>query len=207
LLAIDSTEPNHFTEEDINIASKCANPVAVALENARLFEETQAQAITDPLTGVYNRRGLFGLGKVEFARSVRSNQPFSAIMLDLDHFKKINDAYGHAIGDLVLCETANRSKNCIREIDYLGRYGGEELVVLLPDTNLTASMIVAERLRMAIAHTPVRINEETKINITASLGVAGKDENTTSLEMLISHADQAMYAAKRKGRNRVVASP
>ncbi len=207
LLAIDSTEPNHFTEEDINIASKFANQVAVALENARLFEETQAQAITDPLTGVYNRRGLFGLGKVEFARSVRSNQPFSAIMLDLDHFKKVNDAYGHAIGDLVLCETANRSKNCIREIDYLGRYGGEELVILLPDTTLSASMMVAERLRMAIANTPVKINEETKINITASLGVAGKDENTTSLEMLISHADQAMYAAKRKGRNRVVASP
>ncbi|MBE0680403.1 MAG: diguanylate cyclase [Anaerolineales bacterium] len=207
LLAIDSTESNHFTEEDINIASKFANQVAVALENARLFEETQAQAITDPLTGVYNRRGLFGLGKVEFARSVRSNQPFSAIMVDLDHFKKINDAYGHAIGDLVLCETANRSKNCIREIDYLGRYGGEELVILLPDTTLSASMMVAERLRMAIANTPVKINEETKINITASLGVAGKDENTTSLEMLISHADQAMYAAKRKGRNRVVASP
>lgn len=206
LLAIDSSEANHFTEEDINIAAEFANQVAIALENARLFQETQNQAITDPLTGLYNRRGLFELGKIEFARSVRLNQPFSAIMLDLDHFKKINDTHGHFAGDLVLREFANRCKNCIREIDYVGRYGGEEIIILLPETSINASLVVAERLRAAIANKPIQINEGSELNITASLGVTSKDENTTSLEMLIARADQAMYVAKHKGRNRVAAS-
>lgn len=203
LLAIDSSEANHFTEEDINIASEFANQVAVALENARIFEETQSQAITDSLTGLYNRRGLSELGKVEFARSVRGDNPFSAIMIDLDRFKKVNDAYGHAAGDQVLCEYANRCKSCVREIDYIGRYGGEEIVILLPDTSMNASLAVAERLRVAIANTPIRLSEGQELNITASLGVACKDENITSLETLIARADQAMYAAKHKGRNQV----
>jgi diguanylate cyclase (GGDEF)-like protein/PAS domain S-box-containing protein len=203
LLAIDSSEANHFTEEDINIASEFANQVAVALENARIFEETQNQAITDPLTGLYNRRGLSELGKVEFARSVRMNNPLSAIMIDLDHFKRVNDAYGHAAGDQVLCEYANRCKNCVREIDYIGRYGGEEIVILLPDTSLNASLAVAERLRVAIANAPIRLSEGQELNITASLGVTCKDENITSLEMLIARADQAMYTAKHRGRNQI----
>ncbi len=206
LLAIDSSEPDDFSEDDVKIAAEFANQVAVALENARIFQETQTQAITDPLTGLYNRRGLFELGKVEFARSIRLDHSFSAIMLDLDHFKNINDEHGHSAGDLVLCEFASRCKGCIREIDYIGRYGGEEVIILLPDTSVKACQIVAERLRKAIANLPIRISEELEINVTASLGVACRDENTTNLEMLIARADQAMYVAKHKGRNRVAIS-
>jgi diguanylate cyclase (GGDEF)-like protein len=149
---------------------------------------------------------LFAFGNVEFAKSIRANSPFSAIMLDLDHFKKINDTYGHSAGDLILSEFAKLCKKCTREIDWIGRYGGEEIVILLPDTNIKAGQMVAERLRKAIAGALVDLGDGTKLNITASLGVATRDENTTNLEMLIARADQAMYMAKHKGRNRVAVS-
>lgn len=206
LLAIDSSEPNDFTEENLKTASEFANQVAVVLENARVYQKAQTQALTDPLTGLYNRRGLLGQGEAEFKHALATNHHFSAIMLDLDHFKQVNDTYGHATGDMVLREFANRCKSCIREIDYIGRYGGEEVIILLPDTSIKAGINVAERLRMAIASTPVHINEEVKVQISASLGVACKDENTTTLDMLIARADQAMYIAKHNGRNRVAVS-
>jgi diguanylate cyclase (GGDEF)-like protein len=206
LLAIDSSEPNDFNEEDTKIASEFAGQVAVALENARVFQEAQNQAITDALTGIYNRRGLMELGQAEFVRAQLANRQFSAIMLDIDHFKKINDTYGHSAGDQVLGEFARRCKSCIREIDYLGRYGGEELIILLPETGMNASQVVAERLRLAITNTPVRLEDAQEITISASLGVACRDESTPSLETLIARADQALYMAKHNGRNRVAFS-
>ena len=206
LLAIDSSEPNDFSEQEIEIASEFAKQVATTLENARILQETQNRAVTDPLTGIYNRRGVIELGEVEFSRAMALNRPFSAIMLDLDHFKKINDTYGHAAGDVCLHEFAQRCKSCIREIDYIGRYGGEELILLLPEAHMKASMNIAERLRTAISKTPVQY-EGKEISITASLGVACIDENTNSLDMLIARADQAMYIAKHNGRNRVAVSP
>ncbi|MBI3169307.1 MAG: diguanylate cyclase, partial [Chloroflexi bacterium] len=181
LLAIDSSEPGDFSEENLTTALEFANQVAVVLKNARVFQETQTQALTDPLTGIFNRRGLMELGEVEFKRATLTNRHFSAVMLDLDHFKKVNDTYGHAAGDIVLREFAKRCKGCIREIDYIGRYGGEEIIIFLPETNLKASLIVAERLRAAIANTPAAVSETEKIAISASLGVACRDENTTSL--------------------------
>lgn len=206
LLAIDSLKPENFKEAEVNIAAEFASQVSIALENARIFQETQVQAVTDPLTGLHNRRGFFDLGEVEFSRALSLDRPISAIMLDLDHFKQINDTDGHAVGDVVLHEFAKRCRSCIREIDLIGRYGGEEVIILLPDTHLKAGVKVAERLRSAIIATPVKINNEKEVHITASLGVACKDENTTSLDMLITRADQAMYIAKHNGRNRVAVS-
>jgi two-component system cell cycle response regulator len=127
-------------------------------------------------------------------------------MIDIDHFKKINDAYGHDVGDKVLQELAKRCKRCVREIDLIGRHGGEEFVILLPETDLDASLAVGERLRNAISHSPICIGETIELNVTASIGVARKDENTPNLEILITRADQAMYIAKHKGRNRVARS-
>jgi len=206
LLTIDSVEENHFTDDDINIATTFANQVSIALENARIFKKTQDQALTDPLTGVYNRRGLFDLAKVDFLRSLSLGHPLSGIMIDLDHFKNINDTYGHSAGDQVLRELAKRCKNCVRGLDYVGRYGGEEFLVILPETNINIGMIVAERLRKVIAGKPIIVGEDLELNVTASLGIAQRDENTTTLEMLINRADQAMYVAKHKGRNRVAIS-
>lgn len=203
LLAIDSSEPGDFDEKDIQIATEFANQVSIALENARIFRETQAQAIIDPLTKIYNRRGLLEFGRDEFLKSTMQNRKFSAIMADIDRFKNINDTYGHEAGDKVLQAVTQQFKNGIREIDLIGRYGGEEIIILLPDTDITAGYAVANRLRKAIEDMPIAISEELEIHVTASLGVACRDENTTSLDIIINRADQAMYISKHKGRNRV----
>lgn len=194
-----------LTKADLPIMSIFAKQIGVSLERARLFHEVQSLALTDPLTDLQNRRSLFELGRVEFARAKRMNRPFCCMMLDLDYFKQINDNYGHLIGDQVLQEFAKRCKHSVRELDLVGRYGGEELIILLPETDRETSLEVAERLRNSIAAKPVRVSGK-EITVTVSIGVATEDENTTELETLIARADQAMYIAKHKGRNRVAIS-
>lgn len=193
------------TRSDLPILSIFAKQIGMTLERARLFEEVQSLAFTDPLTGLQNRRSLFELGKIEFSRATRLSRPFSCMMLDLDHFKRINDQYGHQAGDHVLQDFALRCKRSIRDIDLVGRYGGEEVIVLLPETNRELAVQVAQRLRASVAKNPVRLGD-TEIPLTVSIGVATKDENTTDLEALIARADQAMYIAKHKGRNQVAIS-
>jgi len=196
---------NKLTKTDLPIMSIFAKQIAISLERARLFQEVQSLAFTDPLTGLHNRRSLFELGRVEFARARRKQRPFSCMMLDLDHFKKINDKYGHPIGDQVLREFAIRCRKIVREADLLGRYGGEELIILLPETDLVPALQVAERLCLSIAKTPIKV-VDFEISVTVSIGVASKDDNTSHLETLIARADQAMYIAKHKGRNCVAIS-
>jgi diguanylate cyclase (GGDEF)-like protein len=191
-----------LTKADLPIMSIFAKQIGISLERARLFQEVQSLALTDPLTGLQNRRSLFELGRVEFARAQRMNRPFCCLMLDLDHFKHVNDEYGHLIGDQVLREFARRCSSLVREVDLIGRYGGEELIILMPETDRDTAMRVAERLRAAIAATPIKILEK-EIVVTTSIGVATQDEHTMDLETLIARADQALYIAKHKGRNRV----
>jgi len=202
LLAIDSIAKNHFTSENISLVTAFADQVAIALENARLFEETQTQAITDPLTGIYNRRGLFQIGEFEFARAHRINRPFSAMILDIDHFKRVNDHYGHATGDQALRHLAERCRKGSRAIDLVGRYGGEEFVLLLTETHIGTARVVAERLRQSITDEPLQ-TESGPLRITVSIGVA-EARDTESLKELIERADEALYEAKRNGRNQVV---
>lgn len=190
---------------DLPIMSIFAKQIGVSLERARLFQEVQSLAFTDPLTGLQNRRSLFELGRVEFARAQRMKRPFCCMMLDLDRFKLINDEHGHVVGDQVLQEFARRCSHSVREIDLVGRYGGEELIILLPETDRVTAMQVAERLCTSIASTPIKVFDK-EIFVTVSIGVAAQDENTTQLETLIARADQAMYIAKHKGRNRVAMS-
>lgn len=192
-----------FTQEDEDLIVGLAADAAIAIERAKLFGEVQQLASTDSLTGLHNRRNFMELAKREFGRARRYQRPLAAIMLDLDHFKQVNDTHGHAVGDQVLQIVAERCQKTVREIDILGRYGGEEFIVLLLETDLNGACIVAERLRTAITSKPMRVGEGLELNVTASLGVAQRDENTTSLEILIARADQALYVAKHKGRNRV----
>ena len=191
-----------FEEDDLTLLETLAASAAIAIDNARLFEEVQRQATTDELTGVHNRRNLFDLGQREFLRARRFEHTFSAIMLDLDHFKQVNDTYGHAVGDQVLRVVTQRCADNIRTVDILGRYGGEEFAVLLPEAGLEKARQVAERLRRSIAETPVP-TDCGSIHITISLGVAGLTPDTPDLASLLDHADSAMYAAKQAGRNRV----
>jgi two-component system cell cycle response regulator len=127
------------------------------------------------------------------------------MMLDLDHFKQINDNYGHLLGDQILQEFAKRCKNSVREMDLICRYGGEEILIILPETDLKTALPIAERICASIGAIPMNASDR-EINVTVSIGVAAKNENSVNLETLIARADQAMYIAKHKGRNLVAVS-
>jgi diguanylate cyclase (GGDEF)-like protein len=202
LLAIDSAQLNYFSATHVKMAATFADHVAVALENARLFEEVQNLALTDALTGLYNRRGLFEIGHIEFTRARRLEREFSLIMIDIDHFKRVNDRYGHPTGDQVLQFLASKLISTARDTDIVGRYGGEEFAIFLSGSGGKAAMELAERLRAPIEKTSFNVEDE-EIRITISLGVAEYNENNPNLETLVARADQALYVAKHKGRNRV----
>ncbi|GGE36685.1 hypothetical protein GCM10007421_08190 [Halopseudomonas oceani] len=165
-------------------------------------KQLTAQASTDPLTGAYNRRYLFELLSAEYARARRSAAAISVLLIDLDHFKRVNDNYGHDAGDAVLREFVERARNSVRSSDRICRYGGEEFVVLLPDCEAEGAMVLAERLRLSVAATPIQHAGHT-ILVTVSIGVAMLSSTDTE-QSLLKRADQALYRAKNDGRNRSV---
>lgn len=162
-------------------------------------------AKTDGLTGLLNRRSLFEAAEQEFLRAQRYSRPLSILMLDIDHFKRINDTYGHQIGDRVIQQVADVLKAALRQVDITGRYGGEEFVVVLPETDLHQSIEVAERLRYLIdsLSTSTVLGE---LRITASVGVAVRRDQVRSIEEMLNQADKALYQAKTAGRNTWVIS-
>jgi len=194
-----------IVRSDLPILSIFAKQIGISLERARLFQEVQSLALTDPLTGLQNRRSLFELGRIEFSRAQRMERPFCCMMVDLDHFKKVNDSYGHQVGDQVLQEFAKHCLKTVRNVDLVGRYGGEEFIILLPETDRDTAILIAERLRKSLAEKPMKISD-VEVSISVSIGVATNDENTTHLEALIARADQALFIAKHKGRDRVAIS-
>ncbi len=200
-ISLDATRPNAFTVDDLNLLETFAATATAAIRNAQLHQEVRWQAIIDSLTGAYNRRGLFELGRREVARAVRFRRPLSLIMFDLDHFKRVNDSFGHATGDQVLVKLIQRIRSNLRNLDLLGRYGGEEFVVLLPETSVREAYHVAERIRQAVMEAPLETNVGP-LEISISLGVAELDEQCADLDDLIERADQALYRAKEAGRNR-----
>jgi diguanylate cyclase (GGDEF)-like protein len=171
-----------------------------ALRNA--LEEVERLAITDSLTGLYNHRHLFELAGREFQRARRYQLPLSVMMVDIDEFKQVNDTHGHAIGDQVLQGVAECCRKELREVDVIARYGGDEFVALLPETGLSAACQVAERLRKNIAERTLD-TKAGRITVTVSLGIAVLDDEHLTAESLIDRADQALYVAKKNGRNRV----
>lgn len=154
----------------------------------------------DGLTGIYNRRYLEQQLSTEFDRCRRYDGKFSFLMLDLDHFKNVNDTYGHLAGDEVLCTVSQRINGMLRSVDVFGRYGGEEFGIIFPSTPLAGAVILADRLRLAIAKEPV-IYKGTAIPITVSVGVAEFEPGTPDYEHLIHCADLALYFGKKNGRN------
>jgi diguanylate cyclase (GGDEF)-like protein len=169
-------------------------------------EAAERLARIDPLTGLLNRRAFLDASEVEIRRVLRHRQPLSVIAIDLDHFKSINDSYGHGAGDAVLVDFAHVVSQQLRGLDLVARLGGEEFVVLLPDSDALGALRVAERLRLAIADSGPQVGEGV-LHYTASFGVAGLDPGQSSLEELLGRADEALYAAKRQGRNRVELAP
>lgn len=172
------------------------------IENQR--QELERLSQTDVLTGVYNRRCLISTIEEQIARFHRYKVPLSIIMLDLDHFKVINDTYGHSSGDDVLRIVSKILKKHVRETDFVCRYGGEEFSVVMPETNLDEADILAERLRLIIEEAHIPISATERIDFTCSIGLSVFDHSIRNADTFIAVADKALYQAKRQGRNQVV---
>jgi diguanylate cyclase (GGDEF)-like protein len=191
-----------FDEHEIDLFSYLAGQAAVSIENADLHETVQLQALTDELTGLYNVRHFQETLAGEVERSRRFGTPVSLVMLDIDDFKKVNDNYGHQQGDVVLSKVARVLRELSRDIDVEARYGGEEMAVILPQTDLDGAELAAERMRQAIADLPIeRIDGSAPMHVTASFGVAALPECARDADSLVAEADAALYRAKRAGKN------
>jgi diguanylate cyclase (GGDEF)-like protein/PAS domain S-box-containing protein len=164
-------------------------------------QELERLAVTDPLTGLYNRRHFFARSLPIFEHARHAPCELAALMIDIDHFKNINDRYGHATGDQVLREVAHRLTEGVRTSDILARYGGEEFAVLLPGTSHSMAPLIADRLLKMIGDQAF-VTNDMAITVTVSIGLAVLDEDVLDLDQLIVQADQAMYRAKKEGRNR-----
>lgn len=201
--AIYHTTPSAPDSKDIERISFAANLAAIAIENKYAHSELEHRAYSDYLTKLPNRRYFFESAETEISRHNRYKDELSLIMFDIDHFKRINDEFGHSVGDLVLQKIADICRVELREIDIIGRIGGEEFAILLPQTNTQEAKTVAERLRIAISQGEVEMGEESSPHFTASFGVSSAGDKTASIDDLLNQADTALYEAKENGRNRV----
>jgi diguanylate cyclase (GGDEF)-like protein/PAS domain S-box-containing protein len=175
-------------------------------DRKKLEQELKRRAQTDVLTGLYNRRHFYELAEQELARARRYGKPLAVLMLDVDHFKQVNDSYGHHAGDAVLRKLSEVCIATLREIDVIGRYGGEEFVVLLPETDALRALEAAERLRHALSEADVPVAGGDTLHFTVSIGVANLVATDADLDSVLKRADKGMYEAKESGRNRVCVS-
>ncbi len=203
LIALYNSGERVFTPEDARVAELFASQVAIALDNSRRVEQMERQAVTDQLTGLYNRRAFADLAGKEVGRARRYRRPLALILFDIDHFKTVNDSHGHLIGDHVLRVLTELVTRTTRSTDIVCRYGGEEFIVLMPEAGRDEALAMAERLREEISRLTV-VTDAGTLSLTVSLGVAELDTaGDEDLDGLINRADRAMYRAKAAGRNAV----
>ena len=187
----DAGEITHFAAIERDLTQR-------KQEEAQLFQ----RATTDALTGIHNRGYFLERARNEFTRAARLGRPLAVIIFDIDQFKTINDTHGHEAGDKVLVRIVDTARSVLRQIDILGRIGGEEFALALPEARLAEALSAAERLRATIGRTPVTIGAK-KLTVTASFGVSERRPADTTIEALLTRADRALYAAKAAGRNTV----
>ncbi len=200
VLLVTSDNPQRvWQDNEVMLLRTVADQVAVAVNHARLFQQMQHQALTDGLTGCFNRRFFEIQLERDLHLATRMRQPVSLILLDIDHFKRVNDTHGHDAGDAALRILANALREELRGVDTAARYGGEEFAIILPQAGPEGALVVAERLRSRIERTEV----PGVGCITASIGVATFPADASSRELLVTSADRALYLAKRTGRNKV----
>lgn len=200
-LTIDSRTPDIYTESEVAMGQAFANQAAIAIQNSRLYAEAQRLAITDPLTGLFNRRELFHIAGLEFERYRRYRRSFAIVMMDMDNFNVVNNTHGHLIGDEVLRIATRRMKSSMRASDTLSRYGGDEFMAILTEVDGEEALEIARRMHAAAAGTPIITEDGHSIQVELSMGVAAVDDDVQTLDDLIERADQALYAAKNSGRN------
>jgi diguanylate cyclase (GGDEF)-like protein len=192
---------NQFDENGLRLLEIISAQAAIAFDRARLYEELRTEAITDPLTKLYNRRYLIQRFREERSRAIRNRHGVTAIMIDIDSFKHVNDSFGHDAGDLVLKELARQIRDVVRTEDLVARYGGEEFCILLTEVPLLDAERIAERMRATIENHA--LPQATGVShITVSIGIGLLDYRDAGTEVF-TRADQAMYRVKRLGGNRV----
>lgn len=199
-LSMNNHTKNFYCQDHAEVLSAFASQASIALTHARLHKRIHEMAITDPLTGILNRRGLDRWGEYEVERAKRFNSPLSAIFFDLDEFKVVNDTYGHNAGDEVLKQMVSCCLSVIRSIDIFSRVGGEEFLIILPETSLPIAIQVAERIRITAEEFSFQ-SDAQQIPMTLSLGVVELNEDLDTLSDLMDAADQYMYQSKQAGRN------
>jgi two-component system cell cycle response regulator len=196
-----------FSQDDLDTLRSFAAQASVAMENVMLHREAQRLSVTDPLTGLWNFRYFQLQADRELESAARFDRPLSLLIIDLDHFKTVNDRFGHQVGDDVLVEVARRIQAATRVPDVVARYGGEEFVVLLPGTDLAGAVATSERIRAAVSASKITITTAPDIapmSVTCSIGVSEHPRHGTTVAGLLRSADAAMYQAKTQGRDRVV---
>ena len=192
-----------FDRRDLEVVSILADYAAIAIENARLYQRAEELAITDDVTGIHNSRYFHQILERELNRAHRYRRPLSVLFIDLDYFKVVNDTHGHQKGSQVLREVAQLLKSSIRSVDLIARYGGDEFIVVLPDTDAPTAARLGERLRATVARTEFLTPDRLGLRLTASFGVAAYPDHAQTKEELIRFADQAMYRVKGRHRNAV----
>jgi eukaryotic-like serine/threonine-protein kinase len=200
-LILGSTGTDGLAEQ-VEVAAALVEQGLTAYDNASLFSRVQNMAAVDELTGIANRRRFLEMAERDVDAAARHGRPLAAMMIDIDHFKSINDTYGHPTGDDVIRTVAGRLAAQARRTDLLGRYGGEEFVLLLPDTATRTCRDLAERLRAGVADVQVQ-TRSGPLTVTVSVGIAARLPADPDLTALLSRADEALYEAKKGGRNRV----
>ena len=180
------------------------NHVSLIIDKIRLFQETKRLSITDGLTGLYNSRYFYKQLDIEIARTNRYGNSFSLILFDIDNFKRLNDTYGHQAGDDVLHELARLLRDASRETDIVVRYGGEEFIIILPNTSEEDTIYLADRIRTTVGRNAFRLNHAESIHITLSGGIASYPQNAYDTKSLLNAADTALYSAKASGKNMII---
>ena len=197
----DKLDDEDFDAADLKTIRNLASQAAVAVDNVRLHQEARRLSVTDALTGLGNFLSFTSTVAKEVERAARFARPMALLMLDLDHFKAVNDTHGHQRGDAVLIEVAARVLGQVRDVDTVARYGGEEIVVVLPETDLSGAELAAERICSAMRAKPIGKRGQVPVSVTVSIGVAVFPQHGTSAEGLLRSADTALYAAKHAGRD------
>jgi len=203
VIQLVNVDMNHFGDQEVFFLQSLCDYAAIAIENARAFEKIQELTITDDCTGLYNARHLYKTLETEVYRSARFGYEFTVVFIDLDHFKQVNDTYGHLIGSKLLAEIGYLIKAQLRLIDYAFRYGGDEFVVLLPQTGKDSALVVAKRLRDSLRTSTFCKDEGLNLNIRASMGVATYPHDAKTPHDVIRQADEMMYLVKNTSRDNI----
>ncbi len=202
-LSLSSDQPNAFDAQDLQFLSVIGYQMAASLKHFQRFRSIKSMATYDTLTGLYNRRYFEERLEVEAQNSFHSGISLSLVMVDIDHFKKVNDTFGHTEGDQILCKISSLLKSSVRKKDTIARYGGEEFILILPEAALQQSFVIAERIRQLVENTLFEVGR-AHVHLTLSMGISNfPSHRVKSKEELIKMADQALYEAKRGGRNKV----